>query len=425
MMSVVISVKRVLQLLLALQIGAGSSANAAAGIPGASLDLAIETRQGVNRQGQHALSELDILAGIHWKPATGWQLRVRARAESETELQSTAYRRLKLDEAHMGYEGEACSVRVGAQTIVWGLADRLRVLDLVHSLDLRENLFGDLAGARLPTAMISTECSFGAQNVQWLIVPQYRSNLRPELGSRFSVPLASDRIRAAGLAVQAREEPELTKAEDWSFGLKWASRLGSADVSLNVFHGWQGDPIYKLQSQSGTPSYNSVFERATMVGTSLAMPAGPVVLRAEASAVPNSSGYYVTPAGLVDSARAEEYRGLAGIDFQSANWFLSAQYFSQKNRSDQTLISPEWQRVVTLVVRRDLLQGRLGFTAYLAKDLTNPSVFLSIVGKYEFNGQWQGSVSFEHFSGNAASLGRFAAESRWVFGLRHSFTGMP
>lgn len=407
-------------ILAALQLAAISTVRAEDGAP-PKFDLALETRQGVNLDREHALSELTVHAGVTWKPAAGWRVRGRTRVMAETELEPSKFGQLRVDEAYVEYAGNDCSTRVGAQQVVWGGADRLRVLDLVHPLDLRENLFGDPVQSRLPLGMFNTECSIGSQSVQWLLIPHSRNNLRPKPGSRFSVPMATDRIAAANLPVQQGEDPDWKDPKDWSVGLKWAGRLGSADVTLNALHGWQADPVTRLESGTGAPVYRADSERFSMAGGSIAAPVGPFVLKAEASIVPNAHGYYVTAARTVDATRTRERRALVGMDYQATDWFLSTQYYVQHNSAAHKLIEPEWQRVVTLAARREFMQGRLNLTAYVAHDLTNPAQFLSIATKYDFGQLWQGSVAFDYFRGKQVSLGRFHPESRLVFGLRRDF----
>lgn len=406
--------------LAALQFAAAAAVHAEEGA-GPKFDLAIDTRQGVNLDGEHALSELTVHAGVNWKPSAGWRIRGATRAIAETELEPSKFGQLKVDEAYLEYASNNCSTRVGAQQVVWGGADRLRVLDLIHPLDLRENLFGDPVQSRLSLAMFNAECSAGTHSVQLLLIPHSRNNLRPQPGSRFSVPAATDRIVAANLPVQQGESPDWDDPRDWSVGLKWAGRLGSADVTLNVFHGWQGDPVAYLQSSVGAPAYRSESERFSMAGGSITAPVGPFVMKGEVSVVPNAHGYYVNAARAVDATRSRERRALVGLDYQATDWFLSSQFYVQHNSAEHKLMEPEWQRVATLAARREFLQGRLNLTAYVAHDLTNPAQYFSIVTKYDFRARWQGSVAFDYFRGKPLSLGRFHPETRLVFGLRHDF----
>lgn len=407
--------------LATLPLCAWSTAWADSAADTARFELSAETRQGINRDGEHALSALSLYSGVIWKPAESWHVRARARAQIETELEPSRFSRLSLDEAHLEHESEGCNLRMGVQQVVWGGADRLRVLDQIHPLDLRENFFGDAVQSRLPLAMFNTECTIGAQTLQWLVIPNTRHNRRPTSGSRFYMPQAVDRIGAAGLPVTVEPDPDAGRPKDWSLGLQWAGRFGSADFTLNAFHGWQGDPVYQLESEPAAPAYRASLHRFDMAGASMAMPLGPFVVKAEASVVPNASGYYLTPAGAVNATRSQEVRSLAGIDHQAANWFLSMQYYVQNNTADQTLLDPARQRLLTLGARRDFLQGRLNFSAHLAHDLENHAQWLSMMLKRDFGPRLQGSVVYDLFRGNPASVGRFHSESRLVFALRQKF----
>lgn len=404
----------------ALQLGACAAACAAEGAAPV-FDLAAETRQAVNREHDHALSEATVYANLNWKPAAGWRIRARTRAQWENRLEPAIYRRTSADEAYVEYADDACSFRLGAQQVVWGAADRLRVLDLIHPLNLRENLFGDQVQSRLPLGMLNSECSIGEQSVQWLVIPHTRDNRRPAPGSRFHVPTPADQVSAAGLRTAHSDRPQWDQPKDWSVGAKWAGQLAGADLALHAFHGWKADPVLHLESAAGVPAYGAVHERFSMLGASVSAPAGPFVVKSELSVVPRTQAYYVTPARLIDSTAAREQRALIGLDYQATEWFFSSQYYVQKNRAAQVLIEPATQKIVTLAARRQLLQGRLEMTGYVAHDLTNPAQFASVTARFDFSAQVQGTVAVDYFRGEQASLGRFHPESRVVASLRYNF----
>jgi len=405
--------------LFALQASA-ISALAATELASPAVELAVSTRQAVNRDGEHALAEFTLLGGMQWKPAQDWRLRARVRAVAETKLEPTSFRSLEWDEGFVEHVGDACSIRAGRQTVVWGSADRLRVLDIVHSQDLREGVFGDPSLSRLPLAMLNIECASGAQSLQWLLIPEFRANRTPQPGGRFYVPNLVDLLAAAKVPVAAGEKPDWKDPADWSAGVKWAGRWGPADVSLNAFHGWQTSSTARLVSAS-TPTglaYEAGFSRLSMIGASVAAPVGPLVLKAEASVFPNAMAYYRGASGSPDATPAGERRVLGGVDYQAARWFFATQYYVQQTRSDLQLVEPAWQRIVTLAARREFLQGRLNVTSYIAHDLTRPAQFLSLQSTYELGAKWQASAGLDLFRGDPTSFGRFRPESRLVLGLR-------
>jgi hypothetical protein len=85
----------------------------------AYFELAADTRQGINLDRQHALSEVSLHGGLRWKLADGWRVRARERAVMETRLEPSTFRRLEIDESSVEYAGSGCSVRLGAQQVVW------------------------------------------------------------------------------------------------------------------------------------------------------------------------------------------------------------------------------------------------------------------------------------------------------------------
>jgi hypothetical protein len=57
------------------------------------------------------------------------------------------FERLEARELFAAYDGERCSHALGVQQVVWGSADRLRLLDVIHPFDRREGYFGDYSSS--------------------------------------------------------------------------------------------------------------------------------------------------------------------------------------------------------------------------------------------------------------------------------------
>jgi hypothetical protein len=383
--------------------------------------MAMESRQAVNRQGEYSLAEYTALGELNWKPARGWRIKGQVRAVSERKLDVIEGDRFLLDEGFIEYESPTCNYRLGTQQVVWGVADKLRVLDIIHPFDFRENVFGDQVRSRLPLFMLNGECGGDTGSLQWLIIPQSRTNDRPSRQGRFAEPTVLDAISARNIPIAEGRQLQERHPDDWSLALRWLSRLGDADVTLNLFHGWEPDEILRLDRTTPAVRYVREASRLTVIGGSFSVPVEKLVLKGEATASPNATRYFINSPGLIESQRAREYRILLALDYQTENWFFTTQFLNQQARTAETSITPYRQQAVTFAAKRDFLQGRLSTKTFVAHDLTNPAQYFAFEGLYEIDSQWQGSVALDYFRGDSVSFGRFNSESRFILGLRYNF----
>lgn len=408
--------RHLLGLLWLLYLLVPAHANQASTVP--VMELSTTLRQAHNLRGENSLSEWSLDAGVAWQPAQGWRAHGRVRSVRETALEASRYDATEVDQAFLEYTGEACSVRGGRQRVVWGNADRMQVLDLVHPLNLRESHFGDPLTSRRSLAMLNTECTAGDQTLQWLLIPAHRPHLHPQAGSRFSVPLAADQIAATGLPVLYAPSPDEAQTAHWSTALRWNTRVGPADLSLAALRAWQGDWRYRFVPSRTAPGYLATPERLSMFGLSVEAPLGPFVTRAEASTQPDVWGYYLTPAGALNATAIREDRSLLGLDYQTRQWFFATQYFTLQQHAGQALLGPTLQRLLSIAARRDLVQGKLKVTAFLTLDLGSDARYLSLEGQYLFTRPMQLRLAYDYFGGSTASFGQFHPESRLLLELK-------
>lgn len=157
-----------------------SSACQGAALEALDINGRLETRQALTREGEWGLNEYSALLGGSWQDDSGWRYKVQVRALQENQLDGD-YHEVEPRELFAEYQGDRCTNTLGVQQVVWGSADRLRVLDVIHAFDRREGYFGDYVQQRRPLAMLNSECSvFEDQSLQLLVIPQTRKDLLPD-----------------------------------------------------------------------------------------------------------------------------------------------------------------------------------------------------------------------------------------------------
>lgn len=380
-----------------------------------NIDLYLSSRHGTDREGNLVLQE--YRAGVEYtdKLDPKWQTRVGLNLVTEDKLDVQPHTRLEVDTLYAHYEGEICGTRIGVQQVVWGGADRLQVLDVIHSLDLRESYFGDWQRKRLPLAMVNIECDLGEQSLQLLLVPQSRFNRLPSSQGRFAQPGVAAQLASQGVGIVQGNAPHVDKPSDWSGGVQWRAKVYEGDVTLNLFHGWQGEHLYRPDSTV----YREEAARFNMVGASYTRPIGPLVFRFEGAHTRCITGYMRDIVGRLDPISTRQSSYLIGVDYSSEPWFLSTQLFDRRQTADQSLLGQSQQRMITLALRRSLMQDRMHLTAYIARDIINSESYVSLAARYELGPQLLVSTSVERFNGNSSSFGLFAKQSRMAVGLEY------
>jgi hypothetical protein len=380
-----------------------------------NIDLYLSSRHGIDQEGQLALQE--YRAGVEYtgKLAPKWRTRTGLNLVTENKLDTQTFARLEVDTLYAHYEGETCGARIGVQQVVWGGADRLQVLDVIHPLDLRESYFGDWQRKRLPLAMLNLECDLAEQSLQLLLVPQSRFNRLPSNQGRFTQSGVGAKLAAQGVAVVQGDAPHAGNPSDWSGGVQWRTKAYEGDVTLNLFHGWQGEHLYR----SDGAAYREEPARFNMVGASYTRPIGPLVFRVEGAHTRGIIGYVQDTVGRMEPVPTRQNSYLIGVDYSNEPWFFSAQLFDRKRTADQSLLGGTRQQMITLAVRHSLMQDRLHLTAYAARDTINSASYVSLTVRHEIRPQLLVSTSVERFSGNSESFGLFQKQSRIVVGFEY------
>ncbi|OHX13479.1 hypothetical protein BI347_08110 [Chromobacterium sphagni] len=386
---------------------------------GNNFNLLLETRQGENAHGTSALQayRLQLDGIVEWNPQ--WKLKSSLVASNENQLDVGTYHEQPVHELLLNYNGQACTVNAGMQQVVWGQADRLRVLDVINPMNLRESYFGSWEHKRLPLAMVNTECGIGDNALQLLLIPQTRFNEDPSPAGRFWTPGIAGLLANKGIPVQSTSLPSESRPADWNAGIQWSGRLQNIDYTLNAYHGWQ--PEKQLAPIPGPiPQFQSQAARYTLWGGSLTAPVGPLVARAEATRASHVTVYGTNALGLPAPADATQNTGLLALDYQAEPWFFNVQYFAQDTSADLSPGISGRQRMLTFGIRRSFLQDRGKVSLYSAYDIEHPASYLSLETSYDLNQNLQASLTLENFDGSELSFGRFRREKRAFVGLKYS-----
>ncbi|HHZ86092.1 MAG TPA: ligand-binding protein SH3, partial [Candidatus Lambdaproteobacteria bacterium] len=227
----------------------------------------------------------DAKLGENWKTrisgkafydfAYGMKERENFSNEVLAELEQEAeFREIYLEGSPFG----SLDVKIGKQIVAWGVANSLRVVDVLNSADNREFGMTDLEDVRLPIAMTKLDYYIGDLKLEAVAVHEIKFNKAAPFGSDFnSSPLKIKEI-----------VPE-SSTENTEYGLAVFGTFSGWDASLHWAQYFDDTPHFKITKVTIIPGLGAVptleqrHSRLTMGGATLSIPSGNFLWKAEAA----------------------------------------------------------------------------------------------------------------------------------------------
>ena len=277
---------------------------------------------------------------------------VLAELEQEAEL-----REFYLEGSPFG----SLDVKIGSQIVAWGVANSLRVVDVLNPADNREFGMTDLEDIRLPIAMTKLDYYVGNLKLEAVAVHQIKFNKNAPFGSDFnSSPL------------KFREIVPESSAENTEYGLAVIGTFSGWDASLHWAQYFDDTAHFKITKVTIVPGVGAVptleqrHSRLTMAGATLSIPSGNFLWKAEAAHLQGMEFALVTDKTFsrTDVLVGTEY---SGWNDTSLTLEFGVQHL---NEFDEILeVSPDSQ-----------LEDRIATTISFMQDYINQTLHLNMVG---------------------------------------------
>ncbi len=167
-------------------------------------------------------------------------------------------------------------IKIGKQIIAWGVANSLRVVDVLNPTDNRELGMVDLEDSRIPINMTRLDYFFGDIKLEFVAVHEIKFNKSAPYGSDFN---PSNQILYEVI-------PE-SNAENTEYGLSIAGSFSGWDLSMHWADYFNDNAYYKIGSISvvtgigAIPKYELHHSRMNMIGITFSIPFGNLLLKAE------------------------------------------------------------------------------------------------------------------------------------------------
>lgn len=290
----------------------------------------------------------------------------------------------QLREAYLTYATTRWDLRAGQQIITWGVADGLRLTDVISPMDYTEFLAEDYDDIRVPVGALRVRYGGDRVSLDAVIVPVPRMYVLPtDAANPWSLGTLPD---------VARPSRRLYHTE---YGARLTAYLSGIDFSLSALHTWQKVP----ELHHGALCYR----RMGMFGADVSVPVGQVVLRGEVAS-------YVYDAG--------SEHALIGLDWYiPSSWTLSAQYAHQLLHHGQSRHSG----LATFRLSKAMLNNILQLQTFAYVDVTYGGLYDRSSLDYAVNDQVHLLLGYDLLRGDRGQFAVYRHNSEAWIKAKYSF----
>ena len=296
----------------------------------------------------------------------------------------------QLREAYAYYSDNHWDVRAGRQIITWGVADALRLTDIISPMDYTEFLAQDYDDIRIPVGALRLRYSREKWCFEAVAIP---------VSSFFELPTDDKNPWSVG-PLPIGDEPN-HRLSNMEYGGRLSFFLSGIDFSFSALHTWNKMPVFC----DGIGQYR----RMTMLGADVSVPVGKFVVRGEVAEYLDEAQTF---------GRAASTNALLGIDWYAGNdWSLSAQYSHKYITSGDNRNSG----LATFRISKELLHNTLALQSFAYVDVTNGGVYNRLSADYAINDQLHATIGYDYFHADRGMFTVYKKNSELFFKLKYSF----
>lgn len=317
---------------------------------------------------------------------------------------------------------------IGKQQIVWGNADRFRVLDVVNPLDYREFILDEFEDSRIPLWSGDVQIPINNLALEIVWIPDQTYNVFPEAESVFentaNVPRPPPFFRVDR---QPPEKPGRVLA-DSDVGIRLSGFRNGWDFGFNYLYHYDDTPVlYRslgLTIRGPTVTIEPAYERSHLIGGSFSNSFGNLTFRGELAFSFDKyypSARFLDPDGII---KTNEFAYVLGLDwFGFRETFLSFQLFQNAvTTNDSMLFRDRLETYATFDVRREFLNDTLIAETFCVHDFNNNGGLVSPRISYALRDGLRLDAGVDIFYGPMNTLfGQFNHEDRLFVGIELSF----
>ena len=317
-----------------------------------------------------------------------------------------------LREAYFDYAGKYLEVKAGRQIVTWGVADGLRITDLISPMDYTEFMANDYDDIRVPVNAINLKYpgeSFSAE-VVFVPVPEYFV-IPTNDGNPWQMPVPN------GVRMDLSGTPE-KRIKNSEVGGRLRFFLENLDFSITALRTFNKSPVtvMKLDPETKSALIKGVYKPMNVVGGDVSIPAGELVIRGEAGF------YFGEPIALrnaCDFRLRKTFNGLVGLDwYAGGNWTFMFQYMHKIVMDYRDELGLEQNTsMLTARISKELLNNTLKLSVYGMFDVDNVGFYVRPAGDYLLNDQITLSLGADILGGRRGTFETYKKNTQiWVKG---------
>lgn len=302
----------------------------------------------------------------------------------------------QLRETYAYYTNSHWDIRAGRQIITWGVADALRLTDIISPMDYTEFLAQDYDDIRIPVGALRLRYSREKWSLEAVAVP---------ISSFFELPTEEENPWSIGELTIGKEPKH--KLYNMEYGGRLSFFLSGIDFSFSALHTWNKTPVF----------HNAIgeYHRMTMLGADMSVPINKFVVRGEFAEYLNEAQQTI---GAEKIVRASSTNALIGLDWYAGNdWSLSAQYahkyvaYGEHNNSG----------LATFRISKDLFNNTLNLQSFAYLDVENGGVYNRLSADYALNDQLHTLIGYDFFHADKGTFSVYDKNSEVWLKLKYSF----
>lgn len=289
----------------------------------------------------------------------------------------------QLREAYAYWGNPHWDIRAGKQIISWGVADGLRVTDLISPMDYTEFLAQDYDDIRVPVGALRVRYLHNSWSLEAVAVP---------VAEFFKLPTDPANPWSLGiLPLEVRPDPTVKNME---YGARFNCSLSGVDFSLMALRTWNKMPELQVDHIG--------YRRLSVVGGDISVPFGNFVFRGEL-------------ADNIDDHGEHQGNALAGLDWYPGNdWNLSVQF-------NQTFGAGEHTSLATLRVSKALLNNALTLSTFAYADVKDLGIFNRFSADWTATDQVHVILGYDLFYAEKGMFLTYSHNSEVWIKLKYSF----
>lgn len=324
-----------------------------------------------------------------------------------------------LREAYLYYGSSEWDIRAGRQIITWGVADAVRITDIVSPMDFTEFLAQDYDDIRIPVNAIRIKYTRPKWSAEAVVIP---------VSSFYELPVDKENPWAVSLPgitipyiISMGNKPE-TKLRNMEYGGRIGAYLSGVDFCISALRTWNKMPVFRktMDADGSLLRCEGEYRRMTMLGADLSVPLGKFVLRAE---VAEYFGEAQEPVIESEVRTRNTTNALVGMDwYAGGDWQLGVQYSHKYIGGDLSAVSSYRNAgMATVRISKDLLHNTLNFSTFAYIDVTNGGVYNRLSADYALTDQIHAVLGYDLFHADSGQFAMYDRNSEVWIKLKYSF----